>query len=203
MATAFVLGNGRSRLQINPLELKNIGKLYACNAVYRDFMPNYLIAVDAKMIIELTENGIQNKTEVWTNPNRRYHGFQGLHYFNPSKGWSSGPTALWLASVNIMNTFEPVKEIYILGFDYVGIENKKFNNVYSDTKNYKRSVEPATFFGNWLTQTESVIKEFKDVKYYRVIDDGQFVPPWTGLSNIEHISFNTFKSKVNYQNSQF
>lgn len=203
MSVAFVLGNGRSRLQIDPLQLKETGKLYACNAVYRDFIPDYLIAVDSKMIVELTENGVQKQTEVWTNPNKRYQDFQGLHYFNPSKGWSSGPTALWLASVHLMNTFEKLKEIYILGFDYTGTENNKFfNNVYADTKNYKRSVEPATFFGNWTTQTENVINEFKDIKYYRVIDQGQFIPTgWDALLNLQHISFDTFKSRVKYQNS--
>lgn len=200
MATAFVLGNGRSRLAITPEKLKNAGKIYACNAAYRDFIPDYLIAVDAKMVIELTENSVQHKTEVWTNPNKKYQGFQGLHFFNPSKGWSSGPTALWLASVNIMNAFEPTKEIYILGFDYVGSNNNKyFNNVYADTKNYKRSVEPATFFGNWLTQTEQVIKEFKEIKYYRVIEKGTFNPEWK-YSNLEHITYEEFKTRINYQN---
>ena len=200
MSTAFVLGNGRSRLAIIPEKLKDRGKIYACNAIYRDFIPDYLIAVDSKMIVELMENGIQNKTEVWTNPNKKYQGYTGLNMFNPSKGWSSGPTALWLASVNIMNTFEPIKEIYILGFDYVGLNtNKNFNNVYADTKNYKRSVEPPTFFGNWLTQTEQVIKEFKEIKYYRVIEQGTFVPTWH-YQNIEHITYEEFKTRIDYQN---
>ena len=200
MAVAFVLGNGRSRLQVDPAKIKPLGTLYGCNAIYRDLIPDYLIAVDSKMIVELVEEGVQKKTQVWTNPNRRYQDFQGLHYFNPSKGWSSGPTALWLASVNIMNTFEAVKEIYILGFDYTGID-QKFNNVYADTKNYKRSIEPATFFGNWMTQTETVIKEFKEVKYFRVIEQGQFIPPWEHLENLQHISFDQFKTNVGYQNS--
>lgn len=202
MALAFVLGNGRSRLNIDSSKLKEISTVYACNAIYRDFIPDYLIAVDSKMIVELVEEGVHKKTQVWTNPNRRYNDFQGLNYFNPSKGWSSGPTALWLASVNILNTFEKIKEIYILGFDYTGLEkNKFFNNVYADTKNYKKSLEPATFFGNWMTQTESVIKEFKDIKYYRVIEPGQFIPTWGNLQNLEHIDYETFKTKVNYQNS--
>lgn len=200
MATSFVLGNGLSRLELgNPEKLKSKGIVYACNAIYRDFIPDYLIAVDSKMIVELVENKVQTQTQLWTNPNRRYNEFQGLNYFNPSKGWSSGPTALWLASVNIMNTFEKVKEIYILGFDFVGIENK-FNNVYADTKNYKKSVEPATFFGNWMSQTEQVIKEFKDVKYYRVITPGQFRPQWSNLNNLEHITYEELKIKVNLQN---
>ena len=197
---SFVLGNGRSRLNIRPEELRKYGKIYGCNALYREFEPDYLIAVDPKMIVEIESTGYQLRNQVWTNPNRKYQDFQGLHYFNPSKGWSSGPTALWLASVNIMNTFEAVKEIYILGFDYTGID-QKFNNVYADTKNYKRSAEAATFFGNWMSQTETVIKEFKEVKYFRVIEQGQFIPPWEHLENLQHISFDQFKTNVGYQNS--
>ena len=199
MATAFVLGNGRSRLAITPEKLRNAGKLYACNAVYRDFVPDYLIAVDSKMVVELNEAGIQHKTAVWTNYNKQTEKFQGLNYLNPSKGWSSGPTALWLASVHLSESASD-KEIYILGFDYTGLENNKyFNNVYADTRNYKKSVEPATFFGNWLLQTEQVIKEFKDIKYYRVIENGTFVPDWTHL-NIEHITYEEFKTRIKYQN---
>lgn len=48
---AFVLGNGTSRKNIDMRQLKNYGKVYACNAVYREFNPDYLIAVDAKMEI--------------------------------------------------------------------------------------------------------------------------------------------------------
>jgi hypothetical protein len=199
MTTSFVLGNGRSRLQIDPNRLKDLGTVYGCNAIYRDCMPHYLIAVDSKMIVELTENQIQNQTEVWTNYNKRYQGFKGLHYFNPSKGWSSGPTALWLSSVNEMNNFEKKhKEIYILGFDYVGVDNKYFNNVYADSKNYKRSNEPATFFGNWKTQTEAVMKEFKDIQYYRVVEKTNVEFDWPKYKNYSSISYEEFKTRIGY-----
>ena len=59
MTRAFVLGNGRSRLNLNPLLLKNHGTIYGCNALYREFNPDYLIAVDPKMIIEICEKGYQ------------------------------------------------------------------------------------------------------------------------------------------------
>ena len=49
MSVAFVLGNGLSRKPIPFDPLKKIGKVYACNAVYRQYTPDYLVAVDAKM----------------------------------------------------------------------------------------------------------------------------------------------------------
>ena len=62
------------------------------------FSPDYLVAVDSKMIIEINNSGYQRKNQVWTNPNKLFARMEGFNFFQPSKGWSSGPTALWLAS---------------------------------------------------------------------------------------------------------
>ena len=169
--TAFVLGNGTSRSPINPNELRNYGNIYGCNALYRTFEPDYLVAVDTKMILEINKAGYQRNHEVWTNPNKAYAKMQGFNFFQPSKGWSSGPTALWLASQHGYET------IYILGFDYRGLQDgKKFNNIYADTNNYKKSIDGATFFGNWLRQTKSVIQEHKKIHYVRVIAPDNYQP---------------------------
>ena len=168
---AFVLGNGTSREGIDLEEISKIGKVYACNAVYRTFAPDYLVAVDVKMILEINKHGYQRKHEVWTNPNRAYDAMSDLRFFQPSKGWSSGPTALWLASQH------GYEKIYILGFDYKGLgDGSQFNNLYADTPNYKKSSDGATFFGNWLRQTSSVIKQNPNINYVRVITPDNYNP---------------------------
>lgn len=169
--TAFVLGNGVSRAPIDPNDLREFGTIYGCNALYRTFEPDYLIAVDTKMILEINKSGYQKKHEVWTNPNKAYQKMSGFNFFQPSKGWSSGPTALWLASQHGYET------IYILGFDYRGLDDgKKFNNMYADTMNYKKSADGATFFGNWLRQTKSVVQENSKIQYVRVIAPDNYQP---------------------------
>lgn len=192
MTCAFVLGNGRSRLEINPLRLKEIGKVYGCNAIYRDSMPDYLIAVDSKMVLELVEHNVPQQTEVWTNYNQKYKTFTGLNYFQPSKGWSSGPTALWFASQ------QPYQTIYILGFDYKGIGDGKVNNVYTDTFNYKTSNQPATYYGNWSKQTETVIKEFPSINYVRVVNDDYLDLGWEKYDNFKHMTYDEFKKQIFY-----
>jgi hypothetical protein len=168
---AFVLGNGTSRKTINPDELAPNGKVYGCNALYRSFRPDYLIAVDVKMILEINKSGFQHSNEVWTNPNRNFSKIQNLNYFSPSKGWSSGPTALWLSSEHNYET------IFILGFDYKGLDDGKIlNNIYADTMNYKKSTDGATFFGNWMRQTKSVIQTNPDINYVRVIAPDNYSP---------------------------
>ena len=170
--TAFVLGNGISRKPINPEDLRSLGKIYGCNALYRTFDPDYLVAVDVKMILELQKNAYYKKNKnIWTNPNKSIMKFKGFNFFNPSKGWSSGPTALWLAAQH------GYEKIYILGFDYRGLEGgQRFNNIYADTHNYKKSTDAATFFGNWMRQTQNVIREHKDIQFVRVIAPDNYCP---------------------------
>ncbi len=186
---AFVLGNGTSRKSLNLNEIKNRGTVYGCNALYREFEPDYLIAVDVKMVNEIIASGYHISHSVWTNPNKGIASKNNLNFFSPHKGWSSGPTALWMASQ------QPYTEIYIFGFDYQGLEGK-FNNMYADTFNYKRSHDPATFFGNWLNQTEKVIKEFRNIQFYRVIESKTFIPDkLQTIPNLQHITYQDFEQK--------
>ena len=47
---AFIIGNGESRKNFDLTTLKKYGKIYACNAYYRDNpLPDVLIAVDSTM----------------------------------------------------------------------------------------------------------------------------------------------------------
>jgi|TARA_X000000950_G_scaffold72161_2_gene89570 hypothetical protein len=184
---AFVLGNGTSRKSVDVEKISKIGKIYGCNALYRTFAPDYLVAVDVKMILEITKTGYQKKHTVWSNPNKAYGGIPNLNLFQPSKGWSSGPTALWLAA---QHSYE---KIYILGFDYKGIENK-FNNMYADTANYKKSQDSATFFGNWLRQTKNVIQENPNIQFIRVITADNYQPEELNkFSNFTTILLEDFK----------
>lgn len=189
---AFVIGNGTSRASIDLAKLKQHGVMYGCNALYREFEPDYLIAVDTKMITEINRAGWHNTHEVWTNPNKSISQFKGFNFFRPSKGWSSGPTALWFAAQH------HYPEIYILGFDYKGVgENNKFvNNLYAGTLNYKRTRDGATYFGNWLRQTRQVIKENPQKTFYRVIASDNYRPPeLNNFGNLQTIMVEDFKKK--------
>jgi hypothetical protein len=180
---AFVVGNGRSRLNANLEELKQKGRIYGCNALYRDFEPHVLIAVDPKMIIEICARQWQKTHEVWTNQNSKYRDITDLNYFNPTRGWSSGPTALLKACTDGYN------EIFILGFDYQGIDHK-VNNVYSNTDNYKKSDDPATYFGNWKKQTETVFNEFPQVNFFHVKGENTLtIHEWSRINNYKGISY--------------
>jgi hypothetical protein len=201
---AFVLGNGRSRQGIEINDLMTRGTVFACNAVYRTHRPHWLVAVDPKMMLEIAETDYVVHNKVYSNYNNQYEKHQKLldhvTWSKPSLGWSSGPTALRLACEKGFN------EIYILGFDYQGLpvdSNKSrfhLNNLFGDTRNYKKNNEEATFYGNWMNQTKRCLQDFKDVQFHRVIPKGWFKPKdieWAG--KIDHPTTEEFLSKFDLQ----
>jgi len=201
---AFVLGNGESRKGIEINDLKEKGTVFACNAVYRTHKPDFLVAVDPKMILEIGETDYPIHNKVYSNYNAQYTKNEKIlnhvNWFKPSLGWSSGPTALRLA------LDRGFKEIYILGFDYQGhsTEGKnqgfRFNNVFKDSRNYKKSNDQATFHGNWLNQTKRCVQDFKDVKFHRVVTSGWFTPKeLERMDNIDHPTTDEFLKKFDIQ----
>lgn len=185
----FVLGNGTSRAPVEINDLLKLGTVYACNAVYRTHRPHYLVAVDTKMVLEIAKSGYQQQNHVYTNFNKAYTKFKRLNFFEPSLGWSSGPTALHLASSH------EKEEIYILGFDYKGIDDK-VNNIFANTNNYKKSTDKATYYGNWLRQTGIVIQKNPQKRYIRVTNKECFIPePLTKLGNLTHMKIDDFMEK--------
>ena len=198
---AFVLGNGESRKGIEINDLKEKGTVFACNAVYRTHRPHFLIAVDPKMIFEIAETDYPVHNKVWSNFNAQYNKhpkiLNHVNWCKPSLGWSRGPTALRMACEH------GFKEIYILGFDYQGLnQGKRFtlNNIFGDTRNYKKRNDEATFYGNWMNQTKRCLQDFKDVQFHRVIPKGWFKPKdleWAG--NIDHPTTEEFLAKFDLQ----
>jgi hypothetical protein len=177
--TAFVLGNGESRKGIQIEDLKKHGTVFACNGVYRTERPDFLVAVDPKMMLEIGETEYVVHNKVYSNYNVQYDKNQKIldhvQWFKPSLGWSSGPTALRLALE------QGFTEIYMLGFDYKGFNVNggslnKFNNLFKDTRNYKKGTEEATFYGNWMSQTKRCLLDFKDAKFIRIIPKDWFAP---------------------------
>ena len=175
---AFVLGNGQSRKGIDLNDLKEKGTVFACNAVYRTHQPHWLVAVDPKMMMEIAETDYVVHNKVYSNYNNQYEKHKKLldhvTWSKPSLGWSSGPTALKLACDH------GFKEIYILGFDYQGHKEDsknnryKLNNVFGDTRNYKKRNDDATLYGYCMNQTKRCLQDYKDVQFHRVIPKGWF-----------------------------
>ena len=65
MKKVFCIGNGNSRKDFNLESLRGKGKIYGCNALYRDFKPDVLISVDNGIMHEIYQTGFAKEVECW------------------------------------------------------------------------------------------------------------------------------------------
>jgi hypothetical protein len=61
----FCIGNGESRKDFNLDQLKPHGKIYGCNALYRQYTPDVLVSVDHGIMHEIYQSGYCYKNETW------------------------------------------------------------------------------------------------------------------------------------------
>jgi hypothetical protein len=65
MSKIFCIGNGESRKDFNLDLLKPHGKIYGCNALYREYTPDVLVSVDHGIMHEIYHSGYCYKNETW------------------------------------------------------------------------------------------------------------------------------------------
>jgi hypothetical protein len=65
MSSVFCIGNGESRKDFNLDLLKPHGKIYGCNALYREYTPDVLVSVDHGIMHEIYQSGYCYKNETW------------------------------------------------------------------------------------------------------------------------------------------
>jgi len=186
--TAFVIGNGTSRQGLDLESLRSSGKIYGCNALYRDFSPDYLFATDPGIAQEIEQNYYPETNEFYTRKPRHPKSKKiELNY-----GFSSGPVAATYAAEH------GHEDVYLIGFDLNGLPNKKHNNIYSGTENYKSKADNETFYGNWITQIQHIARTFQKTNFYRIGDSNLLQPDeWKKLSNINFLTIDEFVNEVN------
>jgi len=203
---AVVLGNGPSRTQLYPQGdlfylLKNhrggllaagAVQTYGCNAIVRDFIPDFVVAND-EVAQELINGGYCDQTIIYGTANMVLS-YPGKFYLVPQDpSWDMGARAAYLAC------FDGHKTVYLMGFDcYDGHESEHHvYNVYANTPGYPRSDEPNT--ESFFIQTmEQVIKTYSHVDFVRVMPTADYAMPdsWKYFLNLRQISFDAFVREV-------
>ena len=160
MTQAFVLGNGISRKTIAPASLQPLGKIYGCNALYREFTPDVLVATDRPIAKAIQESGYAKHNIFYTR--RPIDGYGAHQVPSAYFGYSSGPIATAIA------TQDGHSKIYLLGFDMGPAKNQQFNNIYAGTEFYKPPTAAPTFTGNWIKQLIKIAQNFPLAEFIRV-----------------------------------
>lgn len=174
---AVVIGNGINRLDFNLNELKKPSGLlgtktvqtYGCNALYRDFAPDFLVATGNNGIVdEIADKGYTNDHIVYSNAIHLLE-FPGKFYLIPYDAYAdAGTTAAYIAA------FDEHKTIYLIGFD--GHEPDWNNNVYAGTNGYDAKTTSIDHT-DWINNRKQLLDVYDDVDWVWVTPHGTNIIP--------------------------
>jgi hypothetical protein len=196
---ALAIANGESRLDFDLTHIANhkgglLGEnrlqTYGCNALYRDFTPDFLVAVGTDkpndIITEIANSGYADNNIVYTNTYGILN-YPGKFYLVPQNvQYDSGSLAAYLAC------FDGHEKIFLLGYDNYSHEHR-ISNVYKGTNAYSPAdhMDNGAFFELSL---RTVMETYPDVEFVRVMPTTESWCPssWKSLLNFRQISFREF-----------
>lgn len=183
----FVIGNGVGRKDFDLEQLRNHGIIVGCNAIYRDFSPDFIAFVDNAMGQELADN---------------YSGtIVGQRGMPPGKsrkithkpGYRTGSRC----SGGLATDFAIARgcdKIYWIGFD--NPKKATFNDasIYAKTKNYSRA-------GNWnyssfIAEYKEILAYYSTTEFYNVIREGVSNPMEDELGSFPNYTVITYDTLV-------
>ena len=190
---AVIIGNGTSRLDFDLRHLKTPSGLlgaktlqtYGCNALYRDFIPDFLVASGNNGIVnEIANSSYTNDNIVYTN-NLHLLEHPSKFYLIPYDPYAdAGTAAAYIAA------FDGHKHIYLLGFDGYDTEGHN-NNVYADTNGYDTKWEFEVEGDKLINNRVQLFNVYDDVDFIWVTRSGRSTVPeclkW--CANHRQISF--------------
>lgn len=192
---AVVIGNGSERLRFDVQHLLKVksGLLgadtlqsYACNAFYRDFTPDFLIATSKTIAEELVNTSYTLGHIVYTRVDIALE-FPKHFYLVPYDPYTdAGTTAMYIAC------FDGHKKIFMLGFDGQPCEGLN-QNVYAGTQGYS-PINATISDEKWINDRAQLFDAYNDVDFVWVTERGRLPMPeaWKYRSNIRQIDFRNF-----------
>jgi len=181
--SAIVIGNGigRQAFDLTHIKKRKI-QTYGCNALYRDFHPDFLIVVGSALASEVKNSGYARDHVVYCTTDNilRYPGT--FHIIPQNPNWNSGALAAYMAC------FDGHSTVYLIGHD--GLDTPGYsNNVYYNTNGYYDYANTTDTF--WARAMTMVFKTYNLVDFVLVNETGRGYMPseWNGVTNLRRISF--------------
>jgi hypothetical protein len=174
---AVIIGNGDSRKQFDMSLIKNHrggllakNKLqsYGCNGLYKEYEPDFLVAIGDSNLKEIADSGYTDKHIVYTNASGLVDFPKKFYLIPQDPTWNAGSLAAYLAC------FDGHKTVYLLGFD-------------SDVAH----ADSDAFYATTMAHIMSI---YNDVKFIRVMPTAGWAIPkeWQGLTNFSQVDFYGF-----------
>ena len=198
---AHVIGNGETRRGFNLQNLaevhggllaKEMGQSYGCNALYRDFEPDFLI-LSSETIADEFSSSFPNENTIavsWTKQLLKHPGRFHLMPYNVRL--CAGASAAYLAC------FHGHKKIYLIGFDNQPDKGLQ-NNIYAGTNGYseKHQLMPDSVF---IKDMNELMKTYNDVEFIRVqkFDTYPIPEEWKWRENFSQINYRQYISLCDF-----
>lgn len=182
----FVIGNGRSRLGFDLNKLNNYPTI-GCNALYTEYTPRYLVAVDNKMAEEI-KNSTYSGNVFTPNKIDKPNFYKYSTKFR-NKAFCSGAYALDLAA------YLDYETVVMIGFDNLPKKNYKESTVYPTHAIYSERN------GRWAHELfekdyMAVMKYWPGTKFTNVIHPTLSNPMQNTLGTLSNYSTITYEALV-------
>lgn len=194
--TALIIGNGISRKNYNLARIAkhrtgiggvNRMQTYGCNALYRNYSPDFLISINSDMVQEIIDNASLEKTAVITNSANLLKHPGKVHLMPYNMSMNSGALATYLAC------FDGHKRVYLMGFDnQLGTNN---NNIYAGTENYD-AADAHISSEKWELAMWRIFRTFPDVTFSRIEPMYETPKLWRSCLNFRSINSRQFALEV-------
>jgi hypothetical protein len=192
---ALIIGNGptRSGMDLNVIKNHKAGirgrsrlQTYGCNALYRDFTPDFLVATGAEIVGEIANSDYCTDHVVYANAWAIASYTQKFYLIPQDPAWDAGSLAAYLAC------FDGHKKVFLLGFD--GNDPGGLDwNVYNDTAGYLPATQSISE-EFWTVSMSKVFNTYPDVDFVRVMPTAGYRLPerWKYYTNLRQIDFRQF-----------
>lgn len=130
---AFIIGNGPSRKDFDLEVLRNLGVIFGTNALYRDFEPDFLVAIDEPIILEIEASSFPKDRFIVPPLQEQYEPVE----FNPVRPRNNA--GLCAMNEAIKRGF---KDLVCLGMDFI-LREPSYNlgNIYANTECYDETTK--------------------------------------------------------------
>jgi len=195
---AVVIGNGLTRQGLDLARLKNpMGLLgadtvqtYGCNALYRDYAPDFLVAKGDDIIKEIADSGYTDNNIVYTSAIHLLE-YPNKFYLIPNDPYTdAGTTAAYIAC------FDGHKQIYMIGIE--GQDTPGYNyNVYAGTNGYD-PINATILDHKWVADKRVLFDTYNDVDFIWVTMFATEPVPeiWKYAGNFRQLNWNQFAIEV-------
>lgn len=164
---AFIIGNGMSRKSLDLNSLVGHGTIYGCNAIYKEFMVDKLVAIDQGMIQEILSSSFPKERVIIPLQEEQYEP-EECNKYRPRS--NAGMNAMIEAIRN------GAKILYCIGFDFIWKDDlQSVSNMFEGQANYGPDTKsnPLDNIGRIRYLTWFCLKN-KDVRFYMTYPDEYF-----------------------------